>query len=126
MQTLFTSIYEFICGKNQDISDYRERIYGSVGFLTLLIAIVIGLLFYVALGRWRNVWHTRTHWAITIVLAACIGFGLSYGLAKSIIGAVDGYLIQFALMNAALLAVYFILLSLVFKHFSIYSKRTPF
>lgn len=126
MQTLFTNIYEFICGKNQDIYDYRDRIYGSVGFLTLLIAIVIGLIFYVVLGRWRNVWHTLSHWAITIVLAAAIGFALAYGLAKSIIGAVDGYLIQFALMNAALLACYFILLSLVLKRFSIYSKRTPF
>jgi hypothetical protein len=126
MQTLFTSIYEFICGKNQSISDYRERIYGSVGLLTLIIAIVIALLFYLALGRWRNVWYTRTHWVITVVLAALAGFSLAYSISKAIIGAVDGYLIQFSMLNSALLAFYFILLSCLCKHFSIYSKRTPF
>jgi hypothetical protein len=126
MQTLFKIIYESLCGKNQNIPEYRGRIYGSVGLLTLLIAIVISLLFYLALGRWRNVWHTRTHWVITIVLAALTGFVLAYGVSKGIIGTVDSYLILFSMINAALLSFYFILLSFVFKNFSIYSKRTPF
>lgn len=126
MQTLFTNIYELTCGKNQSVSDYREKIYGSVGLLTLIIAIIIALLFYLALGRLRHIWYTRTHWVITVILAAVTGFGLAYGIAKGIIGSVDGYLVQFALINAALLAVYFILFSFLFKPFSIYSKRTPF
>ncbi|OCX54270.1 hypothetical protein BEL04_08410 [Mucilaginibacter sp. PPCGB 2223] len=126
MNTLFTGIYELLCGKNPDIPDYRETIYRSVGLLTLVMAIVIGLLFYLVLGRWRNVWYTRIHWVLTVIIAALIGFGLAYGIAKGIIGSADAYLTQFALLNGVLLAVYLILLSLFFKRFSIYSKRTPF
>jgi len=126
MQTLFTMLYESLCGKNQNISDYRERIYGSVGLLTVMTAIALGLLFYLALGRWRNIWHKRKHWVMTILFAATAGFGLAFGLAKGIIGSSDAYLIQFSLINAVLLSVYFILLSFLFKRFSIYSKRTPF
>jgi hypothetical protein len=126
MKTLFTTVYELLCGKNQDIADYRDEIYGSVGLLTLIIAIVIALFFYIGLGRWRNIWHTRVHWAITIMIAALVGFTLAYTVSRDRIGSIDGYLIQFALLNAAMLAVYFMLLSLVFKRFSIYSKRTPF
>jgi hypothetical protein len=126
MQTIFIFLYEGICGKNQNIPDYRERIFGSVGLLTLLIAIAIGLLFYVALGRWKNFWYTRTHWFITIVICAVIGFGLAYGIAKSIIGSADGYLTVFALVNAFVIVVYFFVVSLLLKSFSIYSRRTPF
>jgi hypothetical protein len=125
MQTLFRLIYESLCGKNQELSDYRSHIYSNVGLLTLIIAIVIALFFYLALGRWRMIWYTRTHWVITLVLAALLGFSLAYSIAKTSIGSVDAYLIQFAFLNAVLLVVYFIALSLVFKNFSIYSKRTP-
>lgn len=125
MQTLFRFIYESICGKNQELSDYRSHIYSNVGLLTLIIAIIIALLFYLALGRWRMVWYTRTHWVITVVFAALLGFCMAYSEAKVSIGAVDAYLIQFAFLNAILLAAYFIILSLMLKNFSIYSKRTP-
>lgn len=125
MQTLFRIIYEFLCGKNQGISDYRTHIYSSVGLLTLIIAVITALLFYVVLGRWRMVWYTRTHWVITMVLAAMIGFCVAYSVAKGSIGSVDSYLILFASLNAILLAVYFIAFSLLLKKFSIYSKRTP-
>jgi hypothetical protein len=126
MQTIFIFIYEFFCGKNQNISDYRDRIFRDVGLLTLLIAVTICLLFYVAIGRWKNIWHTLLHWAITIILCAVIGVGLAYGVAKSIIGAADSYLILFAFMNAVVINIYFILLSLILKRFSIHARRTPF
>ena len=126
MQAIFTFLYELFCGKNQEISDYRERIYGSVGMLTVLIALLIAVFFYVVLGRWKNLWYTRRHWGITLFVCIVIGFLLAYVLAKSVIGSVDGYLYAFALINGALLAVFFVLLSLLLKNFSIYSKRTPF
>jgi hypothetical protein len=126
MQTLFIFIYECLCGRNQNISDYRERIFGSVGWLTLLAALTVGLIFYLGLGRWRNVWHTRIHWSVTIVLCALIGFGLAYGPAKSMIGSVDGYLVLFSCMNAFVSVVYFMLFSFLLKRFSIHAKRTPF
>lgn len=126
MKTLFRIIYESLCGSNQNISDYRDEIYGSVGMLSCLAALVIAGLFYLVLGRWKNVWHTRVNWAITLVFAAFTGGCIAFILAKRTIGAVDGYLIQFSLMNAALTACYFFLLSCLFKTFSIHAKRTPF
>jgi len=126
MKTLFKIIYESLCGSNQNISDYRQGIYSSVGILSCLAAVVIACLFYVVLGRWKNVWHTRVHWTITLVFAALTGGCAAFILAKQTIGSVDGYLIQFSLMNAALTAGYFFLLSCLFKTFSIHAKRTPF
>ncbi|PTQ92418.1 hypothetical protein C8P68_11218 [Mucilaginibacter yixingensis] len=126
MQTLFTSIYEFICGKNQNYDEYRAEIYRNVGWLSFIVALILVLLFYLALGRWRGVWYTRVHWVITLVLAAAIGFGLAFGLGKGTLGIIDAYLMQFALFNAVIIAIYFIAFSLLFKRFSIFSKRTPF
>lgn len=124
--SIFSSIYELVCSENPDFPEYREGIFNSVGLITLLTAVVICLLFYVALGRWKGVWYTGVHWAITIFICAAIGFGLAYSLAKGELGAVDGYLIRFALFNAVFSAVYFIAFSFLFKNFSIFSKRTPF
>jgi len=123
--SIFTSLYEIVIGGNPDYPEYRDGIFASVGLLTLIIAVAICLFFYVALGRWKGVWFTRFHWAITIVICAAVGFGLAFSLAQSAIGVSDGYLIRFALINAAFSALYFIVFSFLFKNFSIFSKRTP-
>lgn len=126
MLSIFSSIYELVCGKNSEGSEYRDSIFDSVGLLSFIIAVVICLLFYVALGRWRGIWYTKVHWAITIFICALIGFGIAYGLANNELKTVDGYLIRFALFNALYSAIYFIAFSFLFKNFSIFSKRTPF
>jgi hypothetical protein len=123
--SIFSFLYELVCGQNSDSPEYEESIFGSVGLITLLIAIVVCLIFYCALGRWKNVWHNLTHWIITLVIVAIIGFGLAYGIADNEIGSVNGYLIKFAIFNAVYITLYFVIFSFLFKNFSIYSKRTP-
>ena len=123
--SIFSPLYEFIIGENTDFPEYREGIFDSVGFFTFLIAVVICLLFYVALGRWKAIWYTLLHWALTIIIVAAIGFGFAFSQSKGQIGTVDSYLVRFAIFNAIYAAVYFIAFSFIFKNFSVFSKRTP-
>ena len=126
--SIFSAIYEALIGPNSDYSEYRESIFSSVGILSFAFMIVICFLFYVALGRWKGIWYTRTHWFITVFLCAAIGFGLAYFMARDVLGVmdVDGYLLRFASFNALYCALYFIIFSFLFKRFSIFAKRTPF
>lgn len=122
----FNFLYEVVCGVNPDSPEYGEGIFESVGLLTVILTLLIALIFYVGLGRWQNIWHTKAHWTITIILSGITGSGLAYSLAKADVGSVDGYLMRFALFNFVCAALFFFLFSLLFKNFSIYSKRTPF
>ena len=124
--SLFTGLYEALIGQSTEYTDFEDHLFNDVGLLTLVSAIAVALIFYVLLGRWKSVWYTRTHWAITILLCAAIGYLLAYFISKSALGVVDGYVIRFALFNALIAAVYFILLSFALKPFSIFSKRIPF
>lgn len=124
--TIFSPIYEALCGTNSDYTEYRDQIFGSVGTITLAVVILMLLLFYVVLGRWKMVWFNKVHWAITIVITAICGLLIAYFSAKNVLQLVDGYLWRFAVINAIYAAIIFILFSLLFKNLSIFSKRTPF
>lgn len=124
--SIFSSLYELAIGENLDLTEYRDSIFSSVGTITFICSLILCLIFYVLLGRWKGIWYNRFHWVITITVSAVIGFGFAYSMASSEIGEVDSYLIRFAIFNALYAAIYFILLSFVFKNFSIHSKRTPF
>ena len=123
--SLFSALYEALIGASADYTDFADHLFNDVGLLTFVVSAVICFVFYIVLGRWKSVWYTRTHWALTILLCALIGFGLAYFISKNALGIVDGYIIRFALFNALLAAIYFIVLSFAFKSFSIFSKRTP-
>jgi len=124
--SFFNFLYELVCGTNPDSPEYGEGIFESVGLLTLLTTLIISLIFYVGVGRWQNIWYTKIHWLVTSLFCAAFGFGLAYSLAKHDLGSVDSYLMRFAFFNSFYAAVFFFLFSLLFKNFSIYSKRTPF
>jgi hypothetical protein len=126
MNKLFTFIFECLCGENQNISDYRDHLFRTVGLLNLIISLAICLIFYLALGRWRNVWHTRFDWSVTLIACALVGFGVAFGLSKKSIGPTDSYLLLFSLMSGFLAIVFFVILSLLLKRFSIHARRTPF
>lgn len=123
--SIFSPIYELIIGENADFPEYRDGIFDSVGLITFIIAISICLIFYVAIGRWKEIWYTLVHWVITVLLVAAIGFGFAFSQAKGQLGAVDSYLIRFAIFNALYAAIYFMAFSFLFKNFSIFSKHTP-
>ena len=123
--SIFSPLYELVCGENLDNPAYRDTIFNSVGLLTIVVAVVICLVFYVVLGRWKSIWHTRSDWAITAAICAAIGFGLAYSVAKEELGEADSYVTIFAAFNAIFAAIYFIAFSFLFKNFSIFAKRTP-
>lgn len=123
--SIFSTLYELVIGENYNYTEYRGSIFSSVGILSFIISVVIALIFYVGLGRWKPVFHKITHWLITILVVVIVGFGLAFNIANGVLVHVDGYLIQFALFNSIYSALYFIIFSFVFKRFSIYSKRTP-
>jgi len=118
-------MYELFIGENVDYPEYREGIFSSVGTLSFIISVIICLIFYVGLGRWKPIFHKTIHWVITIIIVVGIAFGLAFMQAKGVLDLFDVYLIQFALFNAVYSAIYFLIFSLLFKRFSIFSKRTP-
>lgn len=123
--SVFTSLYEMAIGENSDYPEYRDSLFGSIGILTFIISIIFCVLFYIVLGRWREIWYNRVHWGITIIILSSIGFGLAFMQSKNLLSISDGYVIMFALFNSIFAAVYFILFSFLFKNFSTFSKRTP-
>ncbi|PJJ83518.1 hypothetical protein [Mucilaginibacter auburnensis] len=125
--TIFSPVYEALCGAHPDYTaEYRGSIFGSVGTITLAIIVAMLLLFYVVLGRWKMVWFNLIHWGVTVLITAIICFFIAYLSAKNVLELVDGYVWRFAVINAIYTAVIFILLSLIFKNLSVFSKRTPF
>lgn len=121
----FSSLYETFIGANGDYPEYRESIFSSVGLITIVIGLVLALIFYVALGRWRPVWDKRGHWVLTLVLGAILGFTFAYTQTIGTIGASDSYTTRFAIFNALFAALYFVIFSLLLKRFSIFARHTP-
>jgi len=123
---MFQKLYELLCGKNDDPT-YATGIFPTVGLYTLIFAIVFALIFYLALGRWKNIWYTRIHWVITLILVGIVSGVFGLFQAKSAVGAdsFDSFMIKFSIINAVVAIVYFIILSFLLKPFSIFSKRTP-
>lgn len=124
--TIFSPFYEWICGTNAESPEYDNGIYDSVGLITVAIALTTALVFYLLLGRWKPVFDKMRHWIITVVLVALAGLGLAFAAAKNELGAVDGYLVRFALINMILTVVLFFSCSILLKRGSIFAKRTPF
>ena len=124
--TIFSPVYEALCGENSAYTEYRDQIFGSVGTLTLALIIIMLVLFYIVLGRWKMIWFNRVHWGVTIFITAICGFFIAYFSAKNVLQLVDGYVWRFAIINAFYAALVFMLLSLLFKTLSVFSKRTPF
>lgn len=124
---MFTTLYEFFIGQNRVYPEYDEIVFSSVGWLTLAAALLIAFLFYIVLGRYKRIWYHLTHWFITAFLTAIIGFAIAFVLSKNELQITpDGYLIRFACFNLIYSMAYFFMFSLLLKHFSIFSKRTPF
>jgi hypothetical protein len=124
---MFKAIYEGLCGPNNDPS-YASGIYNFVGLSTLIFSIVIAAFFYILLGKWKNVWYTRKHWFITFGMLIITSFvwAMLQGKFGTEQDKIDYYMVMFGFTNAMLASIIFFVASLIFKNFSIYSKRTPF
>lgn len=124
--TVFSGLYELISGSNSDVPDYNEEVYDTVGPITLVVVIAMILIFYLLLGRWKPIFHKLGHWVITLTFTMVAAFTIAFICAKDVTGEIDAYMYRFSLMNLIFAAVIFILLSLIVKKMSIFSKRTPF
>jgi len=123
---MFTSIYETLCGTNDD-PVYATDVYPNVGLFTLVFALVFALIFYLLLGRWKPVWDKLSHWMITLLILIGIAFYLALSQSKSSTGEdADSFMYKFSLVNAILALVYFVIFSILLKKTSIFAKRTPF
>jgi hypothetical protein len=126
MLSIFSGFYELISGANPDVPDYSDEVYETVGQITIVVVVAFDVLFYVFLGRWKPVFHKRTHWVTTLLLLMSIALGIAFLTAKDVIGEVDSYMYRFSIMNAVFAGVLFIILSLLFRRISIFAKKTPF
>lgn len=124
---MFTQLYELLIGTHDDPT-FAESIFPSVGFITLALSLIVALAFYLALGRWKPIWHKLFHWVMTLIGLMVTSFVLGLTQAKGAIGApeADFYMIKFAIVNAIFSFLYFILFSFLMKKASIFAKRTPF
>lgn len=123
---MFASLYELWLGQNND-PIYADEIFTPVGFLTLLFSLVLAVIFYLLLGRWKPVFDNRGHWIVTLVAAAIFGFvfALQYSLDRTGADETDSYMQGFGGVNAFYAMVYFVIFSFILKRFSIFAKRTP-
>jgi drug/metabolite transporter (DMT)-like permease len=124
--SVFSTLYQLVIGENSNYPEYEESIFNPVGLYTLVLVIIVCLLFFVVLGRWKPIWHKLVHWVITMAVVALSCFALAFFYAKSTIGSSDGYLVGFAGFNAIMAAVYYVIFSFVLKPLSIFAKKTPF
>jgi hypothetical protein len=123
--SIFSSLYEGLLSANPENPEYRDSIFPTVGVITLVVSLVIALIFYGGLGRWKPVFHKRWHWVMTLILTAVVGFVLALLFVKDEIGLIDGYTWRFTFVNALYVGIYFIIFSLILKRFSIFAKHTP-
>ncbi|OWK69893.1 hypothetical protein [Pedobacter sp. AJM] len=124
--TIFSGLYELIAGANPAVPEYDDEVYQTVGQITLIVVSAVVLIFYLCLGRWKPIFHKFGHWIFTLILTMCAAFAIAFISAKDIIGEIDSYMYRFCLMNAVFAAIVFIMLSIVLKPMSVFSKRTPF
>jgi hypothetical protein len=123
---MFTSLYELLCGRNDD-PIYASDVYPNVGLFTLVFAAVFAIIFYLLLGRWKPVWDKVSHWIITLIILIAIAFFLALSQSKSATGEeADSFMYKFSLINALIATVYFFIFSILLKKTSIFAKRTPF
>ena len=108
---MFTAIYEFFCGTNDD-PVYASDVYPNVGLFTLVLAIVFAIIFYLLLGRWKPVWDKTVHWIISLVILVAIAFYLALSQSKSATGEdADSFMYKCSLINALIATFYFFIFS---------------
>jgi len=123
--SFFTFLYEALIGSNPSNPEYHDGIFSSVGIVSLITTVVITLLFYIALGRWKPVFHKARHWIVTLTFTGIAGFTLAYVLTNNEIGSTDAYALRFAFINMFYTALCFIVFSVILKRASIFAKHTP-
>jgi uncharacterized membrane protein YidH (DUF202 family) len=123
---MFKLLFEQIIGKNAD-PVYTTDVFPTVGLFTMIFTLIVALIFYLLLGRWRPVWEKLSHWIATVAIISLAAgfFAISHAMSATGEGA-DSYMYSFSMMNALYAVVFFVIFSLLLKRASIFARRTPF
>lgn len=107
----------------------EEDLCYEVSLYTLIAAISISFIFYVVIGRLTTSLQTTLHWAIFALLSGLAGFFIALSIVNSKIYTgvkIEQFGYLFSLSNVIWPILYFIISSFIFKHLSLYARRTPF
>ena len=111
---------------------YNESLYGTIGFITIISALLFNLAFYYLINRPSfSKWY---HWLLVGVLHLLVCFFFSYFIPKDAFDALfagsDPYTtsdyLGFSLANTASALSFYILWMLVVRWKSSNAKTTPF
>ncbi len=133
MNDLFANYYEFFytqTSNNFSTTLYDLGLYGTIGIVTILVALAVMAIFYFAINSSRfNKWY---HWLLFMGITFTIVFLFTYLHPKGIaldegydeIG--DNLFLMFGLINGLVASVYYFALSALFKRWSTNCSTTPF
>ncbi|KAA9331437.1 hypothetical protein F0P96_14430 [Hymenobacter busanensis] len=130
MKSFFRALYEVI-GLPQPSSEtpvYREVIFPNIGLLNIGITLALLVLFYLVINRYMRVatFSRPRHWALFLGLNALIAFVIVIAQANGQNVESHSYIYWLALLNAIYAAVFFFILSLIFRKLSVNASTTPF
>jgi hypothetical protein len=138
---------EYLWGYNCGSQAYtNENLFNSIGLTTLFVSLLFVLIYYYLINHPRfNKWG---HWSIVLILSGIINFFIAYRwiLGDFLKGAIDDCLMykrdeegsmvsqlifesdcrMFGISNFIVSALFFILLSFIFKWWSHNCKHSPF
>jgi len=129
---IFADLFKTIIGieKNYGL-DFTEAFKGT-GFVICIISLLMAVLFYLVLGRWKPIWNLPKHWYITLFINSLLCILVTFLQSNStnvpdiVLGQIIGYMIKFSCVSFVLGDILFFIFSIAFKKLSRYCKATPF
>lgn len=132
MESLY-KVFFFFASSSSEWEDYydiliEENLCGYVSVLTLIFSIITCFVFYIIIGRITTSFQKIGHWIFFALISGVIGFVIAYLNVKGNLYPgipVENFGLMFSMSNIIWPIIYFILFSFLFKHFSLYARRTP-
>jgi hypothetical protein len=130
---MFKALYEFTLGNGfQYLNEFEDfNVYNTVGLVTLLVALGLCAIYYLAVNRMTDKYDQVLHWAIVLGVVVVFSGIFAYWQARhnlmENIGADDYSVpILFWVMNMIYALLYFVIGSVAFKKLSKYATKIPF
>ena len=110
---------------------FRTDVFPTVGIVTLIVALVLALLYYVVINRMTDKLDQLVHWIIVLVTGAVFGGVFAFIIANNyLIGELGetevGVPLLFWIMNGIYAMLYFFIFSVLLKKASKFATRVPF
>jgi hypothetical protein len=130
MNDLFGKMFELLFkggNMNADLAD--NNVYGTVGIIMLILAILVPCIFYFMMDKAR--YAGFKFWFLWLVILFVLTFGITFFLARRSLTALGAeYAITQYLYFSAIVAIYglvlYFILSIILKRFTTSLSRSPF